>query len=195
MRSSTWPLRYFGQWHVLDAKIADHRHAGLDTRPARSGDCRAALGWHWQGSQHTSDLRLGTVTARAAAPGEQCALASSPPARTSARQRHRNDPPADQPPMAPLAIAIWKAATSRPLASSAWSGAARTIQIWNPTRNAQGEAPQGDRHRRYRRRIAAREQRRGQKRRSWLPPKTIARRSLRPASQPPNRLPKKPPMP
>ena len=99
------------------------------------------------------------------------------------------------PPIAPAAMATWNAATSKPPALSAWSGAARVIQVWNPTGNAPNAKPQaatatavttGERPASSR--LAASST-------MSAPPATMAWRSLRPAIQPPTRLPKKPPMP
>ena len=99
------------------------------------------------------------------------------------------------PPIAPLAMAIWNAATSRPPAPSAWSGAARTIQVWKPT----GKAPKAKPHSTTATAVTQVDDpassRLAASTTIRLPPATIARRSLRSARTPPARLPKKPPMP
>jgi hypothetical protein len=98
------------------------------------------------------------------------------------------------PPMAPLAIAIWKPPPSAP-APSAWSGAARTIQVWKPT----GKAPKAKPHSVTATAVTTGELPATSSRPASTaistPPATMAARSLRPASQPPAKLPKKPPMP
>ncbi|EEF24246.1 conserved hypothetical protein, partial [Ricinus communis] len=95
-----------------------------------------------------------------------------------------------------LTPAAWRAAaTIRPPAPSAWSGAARMIQVWKPT----GKAPKAKPHSTTAAAVTQAEPPAASSVAASTtisePPARMARRSLRSARKPPARLPKKPPMP
>src|SRR5690606_22920358 len=182
----------FGHRRGFQAEVAGGgqaaRMGGEDDAAVERGSVHGSprQGAGWAG---VDDAPRGPKRSVSAAPSVIATSANSGP--PSAPMLSTSTPP----PMAPLAMATWNAATTRPLAASAWSGATRMIQTWNATGNAANAKP----HRTIATEVSA----------AQCPatsiaaasaaiealPRTTAMRSLRPATWPPTRLPKKPAMP